>query len=112
MDKTQETDFSDIKALYLNCSIKQKSSESHTQILMDKSANIMKAEGVEVEHVYALDSQIAFGMIKDGNDEGLKDEWPAIQQKIKEADILVIGSPIWLGVKSSVATLAVERMDA
>ena len=112
MDKTQETDFSDIKALYLNCSIKQKSSESHTQILMDKSANIMKAEGVEVEHVYALDSQIAFGMIKDGNDEGLKDEWPAIQQKIKEADILVIGSPIWLGVKSSVATLAVERMYA
>ena len=28
------------------------------------------------------------------------------------ADILVIGSPIWLGVKSSVATLVIERMYA
>ena len=28
------------------------------------------------------------------------------------ADILVIGTPIWLGVKSSVATLVVERMYA
>lgn len=35
-----------------------------------------------------------------------------IQKKILEADILVIGSPIWLGVKSSVATLMIERMYA
>ena len=104
--------FKDLKALYLNCSIKQNKAESHTQHLMDKSAAIMSAEGVSVEQIYILDHKIAFGMIKDGKDEGQEDEWPKIQQKILAADILVIGTPIWLGVKSSVATQVVERMYA
>jgi len=72
----------------------------------------MESESVKVEHVYALDYPIAFGMIKDGKEDGQEDEWPIIQQKIQEADILVIGTPIWLGVKSSVATLVIERMYA
>lgn len=79
---------------------------------MNRVANIMVAEGVVVEHVYALDHKIAFGMIKDGNKEGLEDEWPAIQKKITKSDILVIGTPIWLGMKSSVATQVIERMYA
>lgn len=72
----------------------------------------MQEEGVKVEQIYARDHNIAFGMIKDGKEEGLKDEWPEIQSRIMAADILVIGSPIWLGVKSSVATLVIERMYA
>jgi hypothetical protein len=32
------------------------------------------------------------------------DEWPRIIEKVLAADILVIGSPIWLGEKSSVCT--------
>lgn len=101
-----------ISALFLNCSLKGSASESHTQLLMDRVANIMRSQGVLVENVFALDQPIAFGMIKDGADEGRADEWPAIQKKIMAADILVLGTPIWLGVKSSVATLAVERMYA
>ena len=38
------------------------------------------------------------------------DEWPAIYKKIEDADILVIGTPIWLGEKSSVATKLIERL--
>jgi len=74
----------------------------------------MKKEGVSVEHIYALDYDIAFGMIKDGEVEKpkQKDDWPELQRKIMEADILVIGTPIWLGTKSSVATLVVERLYA
>lgn len=106
------TPFKGLTALFINCSIKQKKSESHTQHLLDKVAKTMTNEGVDVEQVYALDHQIAFGMIKDGGEEGMKDDWPAIQKKIMDADILVIGSPIWLGVKSSVATLVIERMYA
>jgi multimeric flavodoxin WrbA len=105
-------DFSDLKALFLNCSIKKSKAESHTQRLMNRAAGIMEHEGVRVEQVYALDHKIAFLMIKDGAEEGLEDEWPAIQGKIMAADILVIGTPIWLGVKSSVATLVIERMYA
>jgi|SRR5665213_6169 len=111
MDQTKY-DFSGLKALFINCSIKKDKKESHTQLLINKAANIMSAEGVEVEQIYALDYSIAFGMIKDGKEEGLKDDWPKIQAKIMEADILVIGTPIWLGVKSSVATLVIERMYA
>jgi multimeric flavodoxin WrbA len=104
--------FKELKALFLNCSIKKDKSKSHTQLLMNKAAAVMEAEGVDVEHLYILDYKVAFGMIKDGAEEGVEDDWPTIQEKIMAADILVIGTPIWLGVKSSVATLVIERMYA
>lgn len=105
-------DFTDLKAVYINCSLAKNKSDSHTQRLMDRSVKIMKAEGVQVEEVYAREHHIAFGMIEDGASEGLPDDWPEIHKKIMEADILVVGTPIWLGVKSSVATLVVERLYA
>ncbi|HEX3899466.1 MAG TPA: NAD(P)H-dependent oxidoreductase [Mycobacteriales bacterium] len=104
--------FAELSALFVNCSIKRDKSGSHTQRLMDKAAAIMVSEGVAVDHVYALDHKIAFGMIKDGAEDGVADDWPSIQQKILAADILVIGTPIWLGAKSSVASLVIERMYA
>jgi multimeric flavodoxin WrbA len=104
--------FNDLHALFINCSIKKDKSQSHTQLLINRVAGVMEQEGAHVEQVYALDHTIAFGMIKDGAEEGQPDDWPAIQAKIMVADILVIGTPIWLGVKSSVATLVIERMYA
>jgi multimeric flavodoxin WrbA len=106
------SDFNDISALFINCSIKKDKAQSHTQLLVNKAVDVMQKEGVKVEQIYALDHNIAFGMIKDGKEEGLEDEWPEIQSRIMAADILVIASPIWLGVKSSVATLVIERMYA
>jgi multimeric flavodoxin WrbA len=38
------------------------------------------------------------------------DEWPSVFEKVLDADILVIGSPIWLGEKSSVCTHLIERL--
>lgn len=108
-----EEKFGDLKALFINCSIKKDSTKSHTQKLMNRAAGIMRAEGVDVEMIYALDYQIAFGMEKDLTKSGWdRDDWPKIQKKIMAADILVLGSPIWLGVKSSVATMVIERMYA
>lgn len=106
------SNFKDLKALFINCSIKKDKTQSHTQRLMNRAAGVMEAEGVAVEHVYALDYTIAFGMIKDGKEEGQPDDWPELQQKIMDADILVLGTPIWLGVKSSVATQVIERIYA
>lgn len=105
-------DFSDLRALFINCSIKKDKSKSHTQFLLDKAAAIMSKEGVTVEQLYVLDHTIAFGMIKDGAEEDLPDEWPEIQKKIMDADILVIGTPIWLGTKASATSLVIERMYA
>lgn len=109
-----ETNFKDLKALFINCSIKKSSSKSHTLRLMNRAAGIMRDEGVDVEMIHALDHQIAFGMVKDAVKESGADvdDWPTIQQKILDADILVLGTPIWLGVKASIATLVVERMYA
>lgn len=72
----------------------------------------MESQGVTVEKIYLLDYNISFGMVKDGSTNAQIDDWPKIQKKIIDADILVIGTPIWLGVKSSVATLLIERMYA
>jgi multimeric flavodoxin WrbA len=72
----------------------------------------MQHEGVQVDHMYALDHTIAFGMIKDGKEDGQQDDWPQLQKRIMDADILVIATPIWLGEKSSVATQVIERMYA
>ena len=104
--------FVGLKALFLNCSITQKKKDSHTQRLMNRAANIMKEEGVEVKQIYLREHDVAIGMIKDGKESGQKDDWPMIQKEIMAADIFVMGTPIWLGVKSSMATLAVERMYA
>jgi multimeric flavodoxin WrbA len=109
----EENGFGGLKALFINCSLKKDSTDSHTLKLINKAADIMREQGVEVEILHALDYQIAFGMAKDMAKEGWdKDDWPQLQAKIMDADILVIGSPIWLGVKSSVATLVIERMYA
>jgi multimeric flavodoxin WrbA len=92
--KKQTTDFADLKAILLNCSIKTDKTQSHTQRLLNRVAGIMQSEGVQVTQEYILDYNIAFGMIKDGKETGQKDDWPKIQKKIMAADILIIGSPI------------------
>jgi multimeric flavodoxin WrbA len=46
------------------------------------------------------------------SDEGDGDEWPDLRRRILAADILIIGTPIWLGQMSSIAKRVVERMDA
>ena len=98
-----------IKALYINCSLKGSSEQSHTQLLIERSAHILRSHDVEVTTIFARDYNIGFGMVKNAGEE---DQWPDIQTMINNSDIVVIGSPIWLGVKSSVATLVIERMYA
>ena len=100
-------------ALFLNCSLSYDRSTSHTLRLIERSAGIMRSEGLAVSIVHALEHHIPFGMATDMTEQGRdRDDWPTIQRQIDDADILVIGTPIWLGVKSSVATLVVERMYA
>ncbi|KAA3625778.1 MAG: flavodoxin family protein [Flavobacterium sp.] len=104
-------DFSNLKALFINCTLKKTPRMSHTQGLMNLSANIMKKEGVEVEHLRFVDHNVAFGVYHDMTEHGVShDDWPELWKKVDDADILIIGSPIWLGEKSSVATLLIERL--
>ena len=70
---------------------------------MDISTEIMRRQGVEVDMMRAVDHQIASGVWPDMTEHGWEvDEWPEIFRRVMAADILVLGTPIWLGEKSSV----------
>ncbi len=105
--------FAGLSAVLLNCSLVHDAQASHTRRLLARVGGIMRTEGVDVELIHMLDHQVGFGMVKDTTEIGDdRDDWPGIHAKVMAADILVIGTPIWLGVKSSVATLVVERLYA
>lgn len=42
---------------------------------------------------------------------GSGDQWPAIHNKIKQADIVIIATPVWRGDRGSIAKMVSERMD-
>ncbi|SEN99099.1 Multimeric flavodoxin WrbA [Paenisporosarcina quisquiliarum] len=97
-----------IKALVLNCSLKDSTQKSNTRALINEIVKIFDENRVETEVLRMADYTIGFGVTHEGVNE--KDQWPEIFEKVKEADILLLGSPIWLGEQSSLATLVVERL--
>ena len=104
-------DFSDLRALFINCTLKPSPQLSHTQGLIDISKAILEKNGVSVDVLRAVDYDIAPGIWPDMTEHGWdKDDWPGIFGKVMAADILVITSPIWLGEKSSVCTKVIERL--
>ncbi len=106
-----KTDFSDLKAIFLNCTLKKSPELSHTQGLIDMSKSIMEKNGVTVETLRPIDYDIAFGVYPDMTQHGAKtDEWPKIYEKVLQANILVITTPIWLGEKSSICNQIIERL--
>ena len=108
-----ETDFSGLRALFLNCTLKRSPELSHTQGLIDMSAEIMRRNGIEVKILRPVDHEVATGVWPDMTEHGWeRDEWPLIQKSVMESEILVISSPIWLGEKSSICTQVIERLYA
>ena len=106
-------DFSGLKALFINCTLKRSPEISHTDGLVRIAQAIMEKNGVGVEVVRAVDHDIAYGVWPDMTQHGWpKDDWPPIYEKVKAAHILVITTPIWLGEKSSVCTKVIERLYA
>lgn len=104
-------DFSGINALFLNCTLKKSSNLSHTEQLMHLSQQMMSAVGATTEMLRPVDYDIAPGVSPDMTKEGWeKDDWPDIQKKVMNSNIIIIGSPIWLGQISSVAKKVIERL--
>ncbi len=105
--------FSDLKALFLNCTLKKSPALSHTDGLIRISQAIMEKNEVAVESLRPVDHNIATGVYPDMREQGWdEDDWPEIFEKVAAADILVITSPIWLGEKSSICTQVIERLYA
>lgn len=108
---TPPATYDDLSAVFINCTLTRSPGRSHTQALLDRAATVMTTAGASVHHIRAVDHAIAEGVYLDMTEHGWdRDDWPAIQQHVMAADILVIGTPIWLSQKSSVATKVVERL--
>ncbi|SDM91451.1 flavodoxin family protein [Sediminibacillus halophilus] len=97
-----------LKALILNCSLKKSDEASNTDALLNEFIKIFEGEQVEAELIRVVDYNIAYGIAEDMGDG---DEWPQLFEKIKEADILLMGTPVWLGEKSSVSKKVLERFN-
>ena len=101
----------DITAVLLNCSLKSKTDDtSSTDRLLAELSEALRGEDVGIDGpIRIADEDVLPGV---SSDEGPGDGWPAIRQRILDADILVLGTPIWLGHTSSLAQRVLERLDA
>lgn len=107
------TEFTNISALYINTSLKKVPEESHTRLLLQASASIMEKNGVAVDHVHFAAHQVAPGVYPDMTEHGWdRDDWPELWKKVLAADILIVGTPLWLGEESSLCRILIERLYA
>jgi len=80
---------------------------------MSAAEKIMSDNGVAVDHIHALSHRIAFGVQPNMTEHGWdEDAWPTIWEKVNAADIVILGTPIWLGEESSICRLIIERLYA
>ena len=100
-----------LTAIALNCSLKSKEGESSST---DKMIGLVVAGLAQHGVAFKETIRLVEHDVKPGvtSDEGEGDAWPDIRRRILEADILIFGTPVWLGQMSSVAKRALERMDA
>ena len=105
------TDFSDLKAIAFNCSLKRRAAESHTRLLLSVSEEILQRGGVAVEHIHLAEHRVPYGIYPDMTEHGWEsDDWPNLWEQVKAADILIVGTPIWLGEESSLCRILIERL--
>ncbi|PSJ37107.1 flavodoxin family protein [Allosphingosinicella deserti] len=100
-----------LTAIALNCSLKPRTDEdSSTDKMIGLIASALARHEVTLtETIRLVDHDVKPGV---ESDAGEGDAWPDIRRRILAADILIFGTPIWLGQMSSVAKRALERMDA
>ncbi|MBW3559950.1 MAG: NAD(P)H-dependent oxidoreductase [Proteobacteria bacterium] len=100
-----------LTALALNCSLKSdRGQASSTDLMISAIANELAKHEVDLVETLRLASYNILPGVS--SDEGEGDDWPDIRRRILEADILIFGTPIWLGHLSSIAQRVLERMDA
>jgi multimeric flavodoxin WrbA len=100
-----------LTAVAINCSLKKSNGEpSSTDVMIGLIAESLGKHDVRLtETIRIADHNVAPGV---DTDMGDGDEWPQLRARILAADILVFGTPIWMGQPSSVAKRVCERMDA
>lgn len=98
-----------MRAVVLLCTLKPSPEPSNTEALAQVLIDVWGQAGIESEVVRLVDLNIKPGV---KSDQGEGDDWPAVRQKIVDAELLLVATPTWLGQQSSVCMRALERMDA
>ncbi|MDD7944399.1 NAD(P)H-dependent oxidoreductase [Microbacterium sp. NE2HP2] len=98
-----------LRVVALNCTLKPAPAESSTQLMLQQVLDALAEHGASGTQVRIADLNIAPGVETDMGDG---DEWPSVREQILAADILVVGTPIWMGHASSLAQRVLERLDA
>ena len=99
----------DLSCLVLNCTLKRSPAASSSELLGSQVLDAFRELGVSGTMERVVDHDVRFGV---STDEGDGDGWPALRQKMLEADVLVLVTPIWMGQPASVAKVVLERLDA
>lgn len=95
----------------INCTLKHKPGEiSSTDLMIGVLSEHFAKHDVKVAETIRIAAHNVIPGVT--SDEGPGDDWPDIRTRILAADILVFGTPIWMGQPSSVAKRVLERMDA
>ncbi len=101
----------ELTAIGINCTLKRDAREaSSTDLMIGLIAGELRKHGVRFAETIRLSSYNILPGVT--SDEGPGDDWPDMRRRILDADILIFGTPIWLGQMSSIAKRVVERMDA
>lgn len=100
-----------LSAIAINCSLSRtRSRKSSTDAMIAVLAEAFATHDVTLsETIRIADHDVLPGVSRN---EGPGDAWPEICDRILAHDILVFGTPIWMGQISSVAKRVLERMDA
>ena len=100
-----------LSAIPINCTLKRSGGEtSSTDAMIAVLTEHFERAGVDVAQPLRMaDRNILPGVT---SDEGEGDDWPQLRETILAHDILIFGTPIWMGQVSSIAKRVMERMDA
>ena len=98
-----------LTALALNCTLKSTGEDSSTDVLLRQLFDAFRDHKISGDIIRVADHDVRPGVT---SDEGAGDAWPALRQRVLDADILVLATPIWLGKPSSICQRVLERMDA
>jgi multimeric flavodoxin WrbA len=98
-----------LTAIALNCTLKAEGDSSTDAMIAVLAKAFAEHEVTLTETIRVAAQGVKFGVT---SDEGDGDGWPAIRAKVLAADILILGTPIWMGQMGSVAKVVLERMDA
>ncbi len=97
-----------LKAVFLNCTLKKSPKKSNTDALIQKAVDEYGKINIDSTVIRVVDHNVATGV---SSDEGQGDEWPDIYKKVLEANIIIIATPIWFGVRGSVCQKVMERLS-